>query len=183
MRTGTDRLSAVAWSLNGSALTFSYSGPLDDCYFPNQGLAALVPGHTRRALVRPRHCEIVRYAESPDGRYLAVDLKPRIMSRESERRAKRRPWRTNVARNYGTGSRRADAAVSRVILRATRALRRGASRHTTLIGVRLGLGRIEERYSGVGDSDVTEQIANELDGWLTAAGLHGIDALDEIECD
>ena len=77
--------------LNGTALAWSYSGPLDDCYHPNEGVALQVPGRPRRVVMRPGQRQLVRWHETPDGRHVAIEAEPGE-ERAPERRGKRRPW-------------------------------------------------------------------------------------------
>ncbi len=73
-------------------------------------------------------------------------------------------------------------AARRVVLRATRALRRGAGRASTLRDVRIGMARIGDRFQGGAASDVLGAVADALDPWLHAAGFQRIQALDEVNC-
>jgi hypothetical protein len=77
-------------------------------------------------------------------------------------------------------SRRGNAAMRRVVVRAARALRRGAGRHRTLIGVRRDQAEVSLRFPEADDSDVADALADQIGRWLTAAGFHGIDGLDDV---
>ena len=171
----------ATWTPAGDALTFAFSGPKDDCYFPSQGVATVVPGQARHVVVPARNRKVVAYAWSPDGTRLAVELAKADRQR-STRRGKRHPWPHSVPRHYALFGPRADRAARRVVLRATRALRRGASRATTLRDVRIGMARIGERFDGGDDSAVLEAVSDALDPWLHAAGFERIEALDEVNC-
>jgi hypothetical protein len=166
----------AVWTPAGDALTFAYSGPKDDCAFPSQGVATLVPGQSRRVVVPARNRKVVAYAWSPDGTRLAVEL-AKVRPPRSKPRAKRHPWPRTVARDYALYPRRANRAARRIVVRAARALRRGAGRERTLRDVRIAVARLDP-----GDSAVLEAFADALDPWLHAAGFERIEALDEIEC-
>ena len=77
---------------------------------------------------------------------------------------------------------RGDAAMRRIVLRASRSLRRGDGREQVLAQVRLDFARVAERYTGASDTAVRERLADELDRWLVAAGFEVIEAFDEITC-
>jgi hypothetical protein len=68
------------------------------------------------------------------------------------------------------------------VLRAVRALRRGAGRKRTLRDVRIGVRRLAERFDDASDSAVDEAFADALDPWLRAAGFERIEGLDEVDC-
>jgi hypothetical protein len=163
------------WTPAGDALTLAYSGPEDDCSFPSQGVATLVPGGARRVVLPARNRKVLAYAWSPDGSHLAVEL-AKVRPPRSKPRGKRHPWPRTVARDYALG-RRANRAFRRIVLRAARALRRGAGRERTLRDLRVAVARRDP-----GDSAVLEAIADGIDPWLHAAGFERIEALDEIEC-
>jgi hypothetical protein len=79
-------------------------------------------------------------------------------------------------------SRRGDAAIRRIVLHASRALRRGAGRAETLGGVSDELDRVAKRFDEAHDTAVEEAIASELDKWLRAAGFATIESRDEFSC-
>ena len=165
----------AVWTPAGDALTFAYSGPKDDCSFPSQGVATLVPGQARRVVMPARNRKVLAYAWSPDGTRLAVEL-GKVRPPRSKPRAKRHPWPRTVARDYALG-RRADRRLRRIVVRAARALRRGAGRERTLRDVRIAVARLDP-----GDSALLEAFADALDPWLHAAGFERIEALDEVDC-
>ena len=171
----------AAWTPAGDAVTFAFAGPKDDCYFPSQGLATLVPGQARHVVMPARNRKVVSYAWSPDGTRLAVEVAKADRQR-STRRGKRHAWPRSVPRRYALFGRSANRAARRVVLRATRALRRGAGRASTLRDVRTGMARIGERFEAGDDSAVLEAVSDALDPWLHAAGFQRIQALDEVNC-
>jgi len=128
-----------------------------------------------------RNRKVIAHAWSPDGTRLAVEI-AKADRRRSKRRGKRHPWPRSVPRNYALFSRRGNRAARRVVLRATRALRRGTSRALTLRDVRIGMERIEERFDEGAASDVLGAVSDALDPWLHAAGFQRIAAVDEVNC-
>ena len=70
----------------------------------------------------------------------------------------------------------------RLVLRASRALKRGDGREKTLQRVRLDYLRVDDRFKGAMDTVVREAVADEIDAWLVAAGFDPIEAFDEITC-
>ena len=70
----------------------------------------------------------------------------------------------------------------RIVVRASRSLRRGDGREQVLARVRLDFARVAERFAGAQDTAVRERLADELDRWLVAAGFEAIEALDEMTC-
>jgi hypothetical protein len=169
------------WTPDGNALTLAFSGPTDDCSFPSQGVATLVPGQARRVVMPARNRKVVAYAWSPDGTRLAVEL-AKVRRPRSQPRGQRHPWPRSVAREFELASRRGDRAARRIVLRAVRALRRGAGRKRTLRDVRIGVRRLAERFDDASDSAVDEAFADALDPWLRAAGFERIEGLDEVDC-
>jgi hypothetical protein len=97
-------------------------------------------------------------------------------------RGKRHPWPRRIARDYAMFSRRGDAAVRRLVVRAARSLRRGAGREAVLSRVRLDYAKVADRYAEALDTAVREAVSDELDRWLRAAGFEPIEAFDEITC-
>jgi hypothetical protein len=172
----------LRWSPDGGALSYEViQRPRLRCGSPRYGLSLLAPGATARTLLPLTGAEPKRAVWSPDGRRLAVMLE-KDWAAELERRGKRHPWPKHVRRDYAMFSRRGDAAIRRVVLRAARALRRGASREATMRLVSIAYERVAKRYSEAQDSAVEEALAVELSKWLRAAGFAEIDGLIELEC-
>jgi len=67
-----------------------------------------------------------------------------------------------------------------IVVRASRAPRRGAGREETLCQVRTDFARVEGRFSEAYDTAVRGALGDELDGWLAAAGFVPIGGHDEI---
>jgi dipeptidyl aminopeptidase/acylaminoacyl peptidase len=172
----------VRWSPDGSALSYEViQRPRLRCGSPRYGLGLLAAGMGPRPLLALSGAEPSRAIWSPDGRRLAVKLEP-DWAADVERRGKRHPWPKHIRREYGMFSRRGDAAIRRIVVRAARALRRGASREATMRLVSIGYERVAKRYSEAEDSVVGEALAVELSKWLRAAGFEEIDGLDELDC-
>ena len=76
---------------------------------------------------------------------------------------------------------RGNAAMRRVVRRAARALRHGATRERAMAYAADGMRRVLRRFH-VDDSMTVDLIADALDPWLHAAGYEPIEALDEIDC-
>ena len=70
----------------------------------------------------------------------------------------------------------------RIVVRAARALRRGAGREETLRRVRQDYVKVDERFKEASDTAVRNALAEEIDKWLHAAGWERVDALDEVTC-
>lgn len=172
-----DSLRPALWNPDGSALSYGFGVALDACSYPRDALGLLVPGQAPRVLIPPGGAEVLSYAWSPDGRQLAVALGP-----DYDKRGRRHPWPGRIARSYGMFSRRGDAAIRRIVVRAARALRRGAGREQTLSRVRNDFHTVASRFSEADDTAVREALGDELDKWLAAAGFSRIDAYDEITC-
>lgn len=177
---GFDSPAFVLWNPDGTALTYAYDNANGDCS-PPQGLGVIVPGQAPGVLVPISDRKLLALAWSPDGRTLAVEHATKAAPRR-ERRGRRGRWPERVARTYEMTSRQGDAAVRAVVLRAARALRAGAGREETLLGVSNDLNRLDHRFDSVTDSEVPEAVANELDRWLRAAGWDLIDANSDISC-
>jgi hypothetical protein len=79
-------------------------------------------------------------------------------------------------------TRRRNAAMRKVLLRASRGLRAGAGRPETLLGVGNDLHRLAERFDEVYDKAVWEAVGRELDRWIHAAGWDRLDTLSDIDC-
>jgi hypothetical protein len=172
----------MRWSPDGGALSFEViARPRLRCGSPRYGLSLLVPGAAPRPLLPLSGAEPSTAIWSPDGRRLAVKLEADSAA-DLERRGKRHPWPRHIRRDYEMFSRRGDAAIRRIVVRAARALRRGASREAAMRLVSIGYERVAKRYSEAEDSAVGEALAVELSKWLRAAGFEEIDGLDELEC-
>jgi hypothetical protein len=89
-------------------------------------------------------------------------------------------WPDHIARNYEMFSPAGNRAVRHVAWRASRMLRKGASRRSVMAMVRRAYGRVELRYEEAYDTAVCDAFADELDKWLVAAGYERIDAFDEF---
>ncbi len=177
VRVAAERLGAPLWGADGM-LAYVVSGAPEGCAYPFDGLGLLAGGRPR-TLIEPAGRELRLALWSPDGRRLAVDLGPRPAS---DRRGKRRPWPKRVARDYAMFSARGDAAMRRIALRASRALRRGDTRTDVLRRVRLDFHAAAQRFDEAQDTAVVEELGNELDRWLIAAGWRPLDAADEVSC-
>jgi hypothetical protein len=167
---------AALWSADGTLLRF-FEGSLKACSFDLPGLAVAEPGQAPRNLIEAGREEISVALWAPVGASLAVDARPA----PADKRGERHPWPKRIARHYHL-SRRGDAALRRVVVRASRALKRGVGREETLQRVRVDYVRVSDRYRGAMDTIVREAVADELDGWLVAAGFEPIEAFDEITC-
>jgi hypothetical protein len=181
VRLRVDSLEQTTWSPDASALSYVFGIAPDECSYPRPGLGLVAPGHRPRVLIKPGGSEIRSTAWSPDGRTLAVDLAPDYDA-QAEQRGRRHHWPRRIARDYGMFSRRGNAAMRRIVVRAGRALRHGAGREQTLRLVRKAFERAASRYREADDTAVRDALADELDKWLTAAGLAPIEAFDEITC-
>ena len=172
----------MRWSPDGGALSYEViARPRLRCGSPRYGLSLLVPGAAPRPLLPLSGAEPSTAIWSPDGRRLAVKLEA-DWAAAVERRGRRHPWPRHIRRDYEMFSRRGDAAIRRIVVRAARALRRGASREATMRLVSIGYERVAKRYSEAEDSAVGEALAVELSRWLRAAGFAEIDGLDEMDC-
>ena len=89
-------------------------------------------------------------------------------------------WPDHIARNYEMFSPAGNRAVRHVAWRASRMLRKGASRRSVMAMVRRAYGRVELRYEEAYDTAVCDAFADELDKWLVVAGYERIDAFDEF---
>jgi hypothetical protein len=167
------------WSADGGLLRFKVSESPDGCSYPWIGLAVAAPGAAPRTLVEPSERELGAARWSPVAPLLAADVGPEI---EEPKRGKRKPWPKRIARDYEMFSRRGNAAVRQIVLRASRSLRRGAGREAVLARVRQDFAEVYERHPEIGDTAVRERLGDELDRWLVAAGFEVIDAYDEITC-
>jgi hypothetical protein len=171
-------VTSAFWTKDARALTYTFAAASGyACDEGHRGLGQLVPGGERRHL-GPSGFDVLSAQPSPDGQTLAVELD----DDGAERRGTRHPWPRRIARHYDMSSAGGDAAIRRIVLRASRALRRGAGRAETLGGVSDDLQRIDKRFGEVHDTVVGEAIAAELDKWLKAAGFTTIDARDEFDC-
>ncbi|MGZ4271354.1 MAG: hypothetical protein ACXVSX_19340 [Solirubrobacteraceae bacterium] len=167
---------------DGGALSYVFvAASRWSCGPSTYGVGLLAPGAAPRNLVAPSGAAVRAAVWSPDGQTLAVD-QDRDFTAASERRGKRHPWPRRVARDYEMFSRRGDAAIRRIVLHASRALRRGAGRAETLGGVSDELERMAKRFDEAHDTAVEEAIASELDKWLRAAGFATIESRDEFSC-
>lgn len=160
------------WGADGM-LAHVFARTPDGCSPSLEGVG-LIAGGRRTALLEPSPREVRRLLWSPDGRRLAVDVGPDP--------AKGRTWPKRVARDYAMFTPRGDAAVRRLVLRAARALRRGATREAVMRRVRRDFEAIDRRFDGASDTAVLEALANELDRWLLPAGFAPIDAHTDISC-
>ena len=168
------------WNRDGSALTYALTVPSRYSCGPGRyGVGLLAPGGAPRTLVAPSGAPVRAAVWSPDGQTLAVD-QDRDFTAASELRGKRHPWPRRIARDYEMFSRRGDAAIRRIVLHASRELRRGAGRAETLGGVSDELERVAKRFDEAHDTAVEEALANELDEWLHAAGFARIESRDEF---
>jgi len=178
IRVATDSTRPALWSSDGQLLRFIISRAPDECSPAQDGVGVAAPGGTPRALVAPGTRELRAALWSPVAAQLAVSLGPE----QKSPRGKRHPWPRRIARDYAMFSRRGDAAVRRLVVRAARSLRRGADREAVLSRVRLDYAKVADRYDEALDTAVREAVADELDRWLRAAGFEPIEAFDEITC-
>ena len=177
IRVDTRPLDPALWSADGGTLRFFLAQP-EACSAPAFGLAVAAPGEAPRILVKPGEHELGSALWSPVAPLLAVDV--RDVSEPA--RGKRRPWPKRIARHYSMYTARGDAAMRRLVVRASRSLRRGDGREQVLAQVRLDFARVAGRFAGAQDTAVRERLADELDRWLVAAGFEVIEALDEVTC-
>jgi dipeptidyl aminopeptidase/acylaminoacyl peptidase len=165
------------WSADGTTLSYFPSRD-EDCSYAVPGLAVVKPGQPPRTLIEPETRGANPALWSPTAASLAFfagsDPVP-------EQRGKRHPWPKRVARHYHL-SKRGNAALRRLVLRAARALKHGAGREETLQRVRQDYLRVDDRFDGAMDTIVREKVADEIDAWLIAAGFEPIEAYDEITC-
>lgn len=177
---GPDSPSFMRWNPAGTELTYAFDTANGDCS-PPQGLGVVVPGQPPRVLVPTSDRKLRALAWSPVGGTLAVEfaMKPAVAR---EHRGKRGRWPATVGRDYEMATRRGNATVREVLLRASRGLRAGAGREETLLGVRNDLNRLDSRFDEVTDSEVENAVADELDRWLRAAGWDIVDATSEVTC-
>jgi hypothetical protein len=172
---------SLSWA-SGDALTYAFAVASRFACGPSRyGVGLLAPGSAPRNLVAPGGAAVRAAIWSPDGETLAVD-QDRDYVTALERRGKRHPWPRRIGRGYEMFSRRGDAAIRRIVLRASRALRRGAGRSETLGSVSDDLERVAKRFDEAHDTAVEEALANELDKWLHAAGFPRIESRDEFSC-
>jgi hypothetical protein len=175
-------IDGVSWGGDGNALAYVFAvASRWSCGPSSYGVGLLSPAAAPRNLVAPSGAAVRAAVWSPDGQTLAVD-QDRDFAAASEHRGKRRPWPRRIARDYAMFSRRGDAAIRRIVLHASRALRRGAGRAETLGGVSDELERVAKRFDEAHDTAVEEAIAGELDKWLRAAGFETIESRDEFSC-
>ena len=165
------------WSADGGTLRF-FLGQPEACSTPAFGLAVAAPGETPRILVKPGERELGAALWSPVAPLLAVDV--RDVSEPA--RGKRRPWPKRIARRYSMYTARGDAAMRRLVVRASRSLKRGDGREQVLAQVRVDFARVAGRFAGAQDTAARERLADEIDRWLVAAGFEVIEAFDEITC-
>ena len=76
----------------------------------------------------------------------------------------------------------ADAAARRVILRASRSLRQGASREAVIDGYGSTTRRWRSATARPGAAGPAGEVATELDRWLRAAGFEPTEGSIEITC-
>jgi len=178
LRVPVKRAGWALWKPDGETLAVGFTVGGGKCAASRDGIAVAVPGGSSRVLVRPRVQEVYSVEWSPDGRTLAVEYGPS----DAQQRGVKRKWPRRIARDYSMFSRRGDRAVRKVVVRATRLLRRGAGREKTMSFVRHRLTRVADRYPELYDTDAGDAIADEISRWLTAAGLEPIEARDELTC-
>jgi hypothetical protein len=173
----------VRWSPDGSTLSYIVLRGAGRRCEPDvrDGLSVVIPGTAPRPLLPLGDWAITRAVWSPVGGTIAVQLEGDGHV-DVVRRGKRHPWPKRISRTYGMFSRRGDAAVRRIVVRAASALRGGASRGLALSIVSDGYERVSKRYREASDSAVAEVLAVEVSKWLRAAGWREIDGLDEMEC-
>jgi hypothetical protein len=162
----------LEWTPDGSTLSYELLGTGRGCNFPPLGIGAIVPGSAPRVLLAPTY-RLETHTWSPDSRSLAVDLTDPPVP--TGHRPKRTP------RDYAMETPQGNAAMRRVVQRAARALRRGATREQALAGTAIGMRRVLRRFH-VYDSTIIKLVANALDPWLHAAGYDRIGGLVEIDC-
>ena len=165
------------WSADGTTLRY-FPTTAEDCSYATPGLGVVVPGQPPRTLIEPDTRGAFPAIWSPAAASLAFVTGPENVV---EKRGKRHPWPKRIARHYSL-SKRGDAALRRLVVRAARALKRGDGREQTLQRVRLDYLRVDARYDGAMDTLVREKVADQIDAWLVAAGFEPIEAYDEITC-
>ncbi|MEN3280451.1 MAG: hypothetical protein V7607_1591 [Solirubrobacteraceae bacterium] len=174
-------IDSMRWSPDGSALAYIYELATEQrCAGSRYGLSVLVPGAVPRPVLPPTFTELIGAIWSPDGGRLAVQV-GYDDTPEPDHRGRRHPWPKRIRREYGMLTRRGDAAIRRIVVRAARALRRGARRARTMDLVSVAYNRVGKRFGETYDTVVGEALAVELSKWLRSAGLAEIDALDELE--
>jgi hypothetical protein len=167
-----DTWGSLEWTPDGSALSYDFSGPSTGCNWPPLGIGVLTPGGARHVLLAPTY-RLVDHAWSPDGGSLALDLIDPPVPRGH--------WPKRIPRDYAMESPRGNAAMRRVVRRAARALRHGATRERAMGYAADGLRLVLRRYR-VYDSEVVDLVADAIDPWLHAAGYERIESLDELDC-
>jgi hypothetical protein len=175
------RVDAMLWNPDGSALAYAFRARVRRCEPARYGVGLLDAVGAPRPLLPPTGSDVGAVAWSPDGQRIAVEL-GKDYAAELERRGRRHPWPKRIARDYEMFSRRGDAAMRRIVLHVSRALRRGAGRAEAMRIVSTEYERVAKRFSEARDSAVGEALADEVSKWLRAAGFAEIDALEELEC-
>ena len=141
-RIGVDDAEIIAYSGDGTLLAYRYLDRADACSYPQSGLDVVAPGRPPHVVLAPGDGELRRFAWAPGGHMLAVDLEP---APAPEPRGKRHPWPKRVATDYAMPTRAGDRALRRMVLRAARSLRHGATREAVLARVRRDYSAVEAR--------------------------------------
>ncbi len=171
----------VQWSPDGQTLAVPFLDYAPDRCSPYdfQGLRVLVPGQASKLLIAPDEREVNTPTWSPDGTLLAVEVGRDWP--DAKRRA-RRAWPRRIARDFGMPTAAGNAALRRVVLTASRALRSGESREATLYRVRRDYTTVEKRFRAAERSSVRRKIISELDRWLRAAGFPPTEGFEDLIC-
>jgi hypothetical protein len=167
-----DARAPLEWTPDGSVLSYALLGTGSGCNYPPLGIGALTLGGAPRVLLPPTD-RLEGWAWSPDSRSLALQL--------TDPPVPRGHWPKRIPRDYAMETARGNAAMRRVVRRAARALRHGATRERAMAYAADGMRRVLRRFH-VDDSMIADEVADALDPWLHAAGYDRIEALDEIYC-
>jgi hypothetical protein len=169
------------WSPDGQLLSVGFlTADADGCNpYELNGLAAGTPGQPLRVLLTPAERELGTALWSPDGTRLAVEV-----GREwpPAKRGPRHRWPTRIRPTFGLPTAKANTAARLIVVRASRSLRRGATREAVMNRVRRDYTALEKRHHTARRAAVRRAVAAELDRWLTAAGYEPTEGFIEITC-
>jgi hypothetical protein len=167
----------AGWTPDGRAILYPVGVRAPRCATTRSALELRVPGEAPRTLLGPIAAQIFRAQWAADGHAVAVEL-----GQDFDKRGRRHPWPKRIRHDFAMLSKRGDTAMRRVVVHASRALRRGAGRARTMVLVSDEYERVAKRFDEALDTEVGEALAGELSKWLRAAGFEEIDGRDELEC-